>query len=55
MEGEKRADGNVAEVPLAGVEVVDQVAARRRLGGLGRPGCVSTEILVLLHIKRLSV
>jgi hypothetical protein len=49
MEGEKRPDGNVAEMRLAGVEVMDQIAARRRLGGLVRPGCVSTEILVLLQ------
>jgi hypothetical protein len=40
MEGEKGADGNVAEMALACVEVVDQVAAGR-LDGLGRPGCVS--------------
>jgi hypothetical protein len=55
MEGEKRADGNVAEMPLACVEIVDHVAARRRLGGLGRPGCVSTQTVVLLHVQRLSV
>jgi hypothetical protein len=56
MKGEKRTDGDVTEVRLAGVEVVDQVAAgRRRLGGLGRPGCVSTQPVVLLHIQRLRV
>jgi hypothetical protein len=44
MEREKRADGDVAEMPLAGVEVVDQIAARRRLGGLGRPWlCIHAE------------
>ena len=43
VEGEKRADGDVTEVRLARIKVMDQVAAaRRRLGGLGRPGCVST-------------
>ena len=54
MEGEKRADGDVTEMRLARIKVVDHVAARR-LGGLGRPGCVSTQPLVLLHIQRLSV
>lgn len=55
MEREKRADGDVTEVPLARIKVVDHAAARRRLGGLRRPGCVSMQALVLLHIQRLSV
>ena len=55
MEGEKRADGDVTEMRRARIKVVDHVAARRRLGGLGRPGCVSIQTVVLLHIQRLGV
>ena len=55
MEGEKRADGDVTEMRLARIKVVDHVAARRRLGGLGHPGCVSFQTVVLLHIQGLSV
>jgi len=55
MDGEKRADGDVTEMRRARIKVVDHVAARRRLGGLGRPGCVSIQTVVLLHIQRLSV
>ena len=55
MEREKRADCDVTEMRLARIKVVDHVAARRRLGGLGRPGCVSTQTVVLLHVQRLSV
>ena len=55
MEGEKRTDGDVTEVRLARIKIMDQVATRGRLGGLGRPGCVSTQTLILLHVERLSV
>jgi hypothetical protein len=55
MEGKKRADGNVTEMRLTRIKVVDQVAAGRRLDGLGRPGCVSIQTVVLLHIQGLSV
>ena len=54
MEGEKRADGDVTEMRRARIKVVDHVAARR-LGGVGRPGCVSIQTVVLLHIQGLSV
>jgi len=54
MEREKRADGDVTEMRLARIKVVDHVAARRRLGGLGRPGRVSIQTVVL-HIQGLSV
>ena len=54
MEREKRADGDVTEMRLARIKVVDHVAARRRLGGFGRPGRVSIQTVVL-HIQGLSV
>ena len=46
--------GNVAEMSLAGVEIVDQAAARRLLTGSGPWQC-SVELVVLLHIQRLRV
>ena len=55
MERKKRAHGDVTEMRLARIKVVDHVAARRRLGGLWRLGCVSIQTVVLLHIQGLSV